>query len=425
LRIKSALNGLEAPAIGTKVLAAVAAIYVLGALVHAPATDAQLSGLPHVRIGSLALAPPAVLSGDSPHYLVIVNSIIEDWDLDLANNYGAAAAGGWQTGARYRGVALDRHTEVDTAGRELSFHSIFLPLLLSVVAWPFRGTAWVEPVCISLTLAAVLISLALFARRSGLAAHWMAVLAIATPLWCYSRDIWTEPWLAAIWIGLLFSQSLPVIFLLALVGTLIKYNFVLIPVSMAVVFWFKGERRRAGVLAAAGILGIVIAIGTVQYLFRDMDHFNLFHLGGHNRSTATLGQAIVPLRFQLTGLVGMLLDPEAGLLPFFPFLAWGFWQLRKGGYVFLPVIVFLIVNGTYPGWRGGAGFSSRYLVPIVPALIVAVARAKPKGYVFLLALAYGALWGILAGVFPAIAYDRTPVQSVTLIVGHLAKLAGL
>jgi len=408
---------------GRKALAVIVVLYLASSFFQSPIEDSQLVGVPHIRVGDGAVAPPMVLSGDSPHYLLTVNSIIADGDVDLANNYRDAGSGGWQAGVRFRGEALEHHTETDSQGKERSIHSIFLPLLLSPVALPFRGTQWVEPVCILFTLAAMLAAFVVFLRRSGLDSRWVLVLAVATPLWCYARDIWTEPWLTVVWVGILFSGSLPVLFVLGLLGTLIKYNFVLVPVSMAVVLWFRGERRKAYVLAASGVLGIVIAIGTVQYLFQDVDHFNLFHLGAHYRTAdAPLRHKIAPLWPRFRWLVGILFHPESGLLPFFPFLAWGLWRLRKGGPVFVPALVFLLLHATYPGWHGGTGFSSRYLVPLVPALVVAVASGKPRSRLFIVALAYSALWGALAGIYPSLAYDRTPVEIGLHVWRHLSGL---
>ncbi|MFB3904946.1 MAG: hypothetical protein ACE15E_15955 [Acidobacteriota bacterium] len=425
--MKSAFDLTGAGAVlATKWPVIVAAFYGLSLPLQMSIAESQLSGLPHIGFERAAVAPPLVLSGDCPHYLVIINSLIEDGDFDLANNYRKAAAGGWQAGARFRGVALDHHCETDSAGREISLHSIFLPILLSVVVWPLAGTPWVETVCITVTAAAVLLALLAFSRRSGLSGHWMALLALATPLWCYSRDIWTEPWQAAAWIGLLFAQSPAALFLFGLAGTLIKCNFVLVPLSMAVVIWFKGDRRRAFLLAASGMAGVLIVIATAQYLFRDVDHFNLFHLGGHyHAADATLRQKIVPLRLQITGLFGMLLDPEAGLLPFFPFLAWGLWPLRKGGRAFLPVLVFLVVNGAYPGWAAGSGFSSRYIVPALPALVIATASARPRGYLFGAAVIYSVFWGLVGGLTPPLAYDRTPVGVVVFVLKRLFLWPGI
>lgn len=401
----------------------IATLYLLSVFLQPPTADAQLTGVPHVRVGDFVIAPPAVLSGDSPHYLLIVNSIVGDGDVDLANNYRDAESGGWQAGVRFRGLAIDHHTETDSEGKERSFHSIFLPVLLSAAAWPFRGTQWVEPVCIAFTLAATLAALLVLARRSGLDRRWIMVLALATPVWCYARDIWTEPWLLAIWVGLLFCGSLPLVFALGLAGTLVKYNFVVVVVSMAGVFWLRGERRRAYVLAGAGIVGIALAIATAQYLFQDVDHFNLFHLGGHYHGVdATLRQKIVPLRPRLAWLVGILFDPEAGLLPFFPFLAWGLWNFRKGGPVFVPAIAFFLLHVAYPGWHGGTGFSSRYLVPMLPALVIAVAGAAPRSWLFVTALAYSGFWGIVAGLCPYLVYDRTPLGILRLVWSRLFTL---
>ena len=45
---------------------------------------------------------PDVQSGDEPHYLVMIHSLLDDRDLDLANNYRAAHRGGWRRAAGSR-----------------------------------------------------------------------------------------------------------------------------------------------------------------------------------------------------------------------------------------------------------------------------------------------------------------------------------
>ena len=44
---------------------------------------------------------PRVISGDEPHYLVLINSLLRDGDLDLANNYAAVHQGEPQAGLRF------------------------------------------------------------------------------------------------------------------------------------------------------------------------------------------------------------------------------------------------------------------------------------------------------------------------------------
>lgn len=59
---------------------------------------------------SAASRLPRVLSGDEPHYLVLINSFLLNGDLELSNDYAAVHHGGTQAGLRYAGEALDDHT---------------------------------------------------------------------------------------------------------------------------------------------------------------------------------------------------------------------------------------------------------------------------------------------------------------------------
>ncbi len=52
-----------------------------------------------------SLGLPAVDTGDEPHYLVMINSVISDGDFDLANNYRNVHLGGTQAGEVCRGAA--------------------------------------------------------------------------------------------------------------------------------------------------------------------------------------------------------------------------------------------------------------------------------------------------------------------------------
>ena len=170
------------------------------------------------------LAPPMVVSGDSPHYLVMINSLIEDGDLNVKNNYDQALQGDWDAGARFRGFLIDRHLDHSVDAKERSFHTPFVPLILAGLVFPLRGTKWVEPVCIWLIMAGTLAALWFLAVQIK-SPLWAAAVALGTPLWCFSRDVWTEPWTAAAWIGLLFCQHPAAVSILAFCGTLVRYPF--------------------------------------------------------------------------------------------------------------------------------------------------------------------------------------------------------
>lgn len=343
-----------------------------------------------------------MLSGDSPHYLVVVNSLIEDGDFDISNNYRQGEAGDLDFGRRLRGTPIDHHVDRTSDGKELSVHAPFLPMALAPVAWPFRGSEWVEPVCIFVSLAVAFAGVVRFARGAGWS--FAIMLALATPLWSYARDLWTEPWAAAAWVGLMFSRHPGVLAVLAFSGTVLKYPFALVPMIMGAFAFQERDYRRAAVLLGAPVLALLFSIVFIQYLYQDVPHFSLFHLGSH-----------AGFNWPFDGIYGLLLDPVDGLLWFSPFLAWGFGSFRKGGAIYLPAIAFFLVHAGYEFWSGGTGFSARYLVPMLPVLVWGVKEAEPKGWVFRLALAWSALWAFIGGVFPYLAYDR-PVWDLLLLI---------
>jgi hypothetical protein len=345
-----------------------------------------------------------VLSGDSPHYLVAANSLVEDWDFDLRNNYDQALAGDWDMGARFRERETDRHVDTDSLGRQYGVHSPFFALLLLPAALPFAGTQWMEAVCVWLTLGAGLAGIWLYGewlRRRQLTKHQVTtslfLLALATPLLCYSRDVWTETWILLIWMAMLLSTHLGVLSLLGFLGTLIKYPFAVVPVVMGLVALHRREKARALAMIGSAGAGILAAIGTIQWIFQDVEHFSLFHSGRHRG-----------FDLPFDGMVGLLLSPETGLLLFFPFLAWGLWRLPKEREIYLPAIAFFLVHASYQGWAGGTGFSARYLLPLLPIVTAGIAGSNRNTILFRIAVLYGVFWGLFGGVFPAFVYDRSP-----------------
>lgn len=398
-----------------KVFVLVAVVYLLASLIYGPVDFDELEGVPHIRLGPFALARPMALSGDSPHYLVSVNSLIEDWDFDLTNNYTQAREGDWDMGARFRGQKIDRHVDIDRHGRQLGTHSPFFALLLVPFTLPFWGTQWVPVICTLMTLAASLAGLWLYRKWLGRleidrreAVTSLLLLAFATPLLCYSRDIWTEPFVLAIWMAMLISTNLWVLALLGFAGTLIKYPFVVVPMTMGIVALHRRQLRRAMALIGSSLAGLMIVIGTIQWLFQSVDHLSLFHSGRHRG-----------FDLPFDGMVGLLLGPETGLFLFFPFLAWCLLRPPRTREVYLPALVFFFVHAAYQDWHGGTGFSARYLVPLLPILTMAVAATGHKTILFRIAALFSLFWGLLGGFLPALVYDRSPWGVLAHIWNHL------
>ena len=396
-------------------IALVVLTFLVATTVHAPSDEKEMRGLPSLRWGQFAVGLPRVLSGDSPHYLVAVNSLVEDGDFDLSNNYDQALRGDWDAGSRFRGVEVDRHVDVDSRGRELGTHSPFFAMLLAFFAWPLAGTLWVEPLCIWLTCTAGLVAVLFMGQRlSDLQNQNSSVVifaALASPLLCYSRDIWTEPWIAAIWMALLSARNVKAKFLFGFLGTLIKYPFFVVPAAMGIALCLKGRVRSGLALVGSALLALLTVVVTAQWMFQDVtDHQAIFHSGVHTS-------------FQLSpwGSVGLLIHPANGLLIFFPILLWGYRRVWENPEEWLPLVTFFGVHALYADWMGGTGFSSRYLVPMIPILMVSVQWSAFRSRLFTGVALYSLAWGLAAGFFPAIVYDRTPWGIFSHVWTHLGS----
>ena len=396
-------------------IALVALTFLVATTVHAPSDEKEMRGLPSLRWGQFAMGLPRVLSGDSPHYLVAVNSLVEDGDFDLRNNYDQALGGDWDAGWRFRRVEIDRHVDVDSRGRELGTHSPFFAMLLAFFAWPLAGTLWVEPLCVWLTCTAGLVAVLFMGQRLGRLRYRNSTVvvfaALASPLLCYSRDIWTEPWIAAIWMALLSARDEKAKFLLGFLGTLIKYPFFVVPASIGIAQCLKGRVRSGLALVGSALLALLTVVVTVQWMFQDVtDHQAIFHSGVH-------------ASFQLSprGVVGLLIHPANGLLIFSPVLLWGYRRVWKNPEEWLPLVTFFGVHALYADWMGGTGFSSRYLVPMIPILMVSVQWSALRSRLFTGVALYSLAWGLAAGFFPAIVYDRTPWGIFSHLWSHLGS----
>ena len=395
-----------------RLMVVVSLIWFASSWLQPPIGPEPVNGAFRIRAGPVTVAPPMVLTGDSPHYLIMVNSLIEDGDFDVSNNYEQAQAGDWDTGARFRSSSLDRHTDQSSDGKQYLTHPPMMPLILAAFVFPLRGTAWVEPACIWVVMALTLLAVWVFAFKTGDHGFWAGLLALATPLWFYARDIWTEPWAMAAWVGLLFVRSFWGLAALALLGTMIRYPFLVVVVAMAGVSAWEGDRRRAWALSGGGAVGLLLSVGMAQWIFRDVGHFSLLHMGVEHSASGGMSQVIAPFGLPFRGMVGLLFDPEDGLLPFFPYLVWGFPRLVSGFRRYLPVLALYLFYSSYQVWHAGAGFSTRFLVPALPALILAVRESRPRSRLFWLAVLWGLGWGFFSGLLAFWTADRTMWEAV-------------
>ena len=435
---------------------------VLAALLLAPHLFTGTPACPYPVLG-----PARVLSDDEPHYLVLINTLLNDGDLDLANNYAHVHAGGQDAGAVWAGVrTLDHHTvfpidhrpvdwhtfypfvitpwETDADGvvhpipppgvtppppgaPEYSIHQYGVAFLLAPVLWPFHGTTWLEPAalfCSGLAVVGAMLLYRLLLRRFT-ADDWTvnaitAVAFLGSPIWFYGRSLFLEGILTFCAVGayaLALRKNwsfLPGI--LVGIALQLKAHEALIGLPLFVDFLARREWRRAAWMA----LPVAASVGLLLWLCA--------RLYG---SPLTPPQPFV-LGNPLVGLGGLLFSGGWGLVWFCPVavLAVVCWPafVRKHG---RPAVVagsgfvlFFLLMICYMGWHGSYG--PRHIVPVLPLLLASL-TALPEMRMYRHA-AFKALAWVLAAVsvivngFGVFLYAQFWTQNPYLHIWELLRL---
>jgi len=250
-----------------------------------------------------------VFSGDEPHHLVNISSLLRDGDFDLTNNYAAARGGGDALGARFSGIDVDHHTVWFLGGErhlwrdvygiggvrwlargdpavalprtgkapyalsperpEYSQHPQGIALLTAPLLLPFRSTQWIEPLALLLTAVFVMCGLMACGRLLSLYAidgatiWWTVLLCLcASPLWHYARTLFGEAHLfasCAVGFSLALASRKPAAAGVAFgLGILIKPVILLVPLPLCCLFAWKRDWR-SFLRFSAPILAFVLA----------------------------------------------------------------------------------------------------------------------------------------------------------------------
>jgi hypothetical protein len=373
-------------------------------------------------------------SGDEPHYLAITHSLAFDFDLDLANNYGAAEP------LIADGTLLpETHIQPGVGGVLRPIHDAGMPLLFAPVvrvmaplaSWTgshlsasamqrlrltpaglYRKLLSLVMASIGAFLACVLFDALMTIGASRRAAFWTAMLvALSPPLVIFSILFFTE--VVSALLGLLAFRTLaldrestPRQWLLAgaAVGFLLlvharNVGLVAGLVVIAAVRLLR-ERSQIRTAAFAAPLAFMLAVRTAV-IHLSWGTFVTTPIASPGSWTG-LGDV---LRVAFTRLAGMLVDQEFGLLPYAPVFAlaivgiFAMWRADRplarnvtivaGAYLLTVLLPF-----TNPiGWTGGWCPAARFMTPIVPLLALGLVRGMavtPRPVVmFVLALQIG------------------------------------
>jgi hypothetical protein len=358
-----------------------------GALVRAMLVVAVL-----VALGCAAGAPvPATYleqtTADEPQYLLSAISLVEDHDLDIADELAAQR---WRA---FHEANLPEQTKLLADGRRLSPHDPLLPLLLAV---PVALGGWVGAklalAVLAGLLAAVLVWTAVRRLRVplGTAVLVTLVLCLSPPLAVYGTQVYPElPAALAVAVALAALtgplRTRGCLLAGAAVVTLpwlgVKYAPVAAVLAVLATWRLWREGRRTAVLAWLGGLGVAgVAFALVHLAvyggltpYAVGDEFTTGELGVVGAAPNYAGRSV--------RLVGLLVDRAFGLVAWQP--AWlltvpalaALARRRPDGWAVLAApaavgwLVATFVALTMQGWW----WPGRQVVVVLPALVLVLA----------------------------------------------------
>jgi hypothetical protein len=311
--------------------------------------------------------------GDEPHYLMVADSLIRDHDLSLERDYAEG---------RYRDfhpAPLAPHYRVRGKGGEIySLHAVGL----SLIVLPAYAVASYAGASFLMALLGVWLAWELRAMLRawiGDGADGVAwIVALSPPLVHYAGLIFTEIPAALVVARALRQGRAPTSWRSALVtGAALAFlpwlNVRYTILTLALLAFGLAARPAARVALAWVVPSIASAAALALFHFHLYGFFDPRRVYGRRPELSLAG---LP-----NGLPGLLFDQEFGLLAYAPVFALavpGFALLwrdsRRLAIVALVLVVSVLsIAGAWPMWRGGFNPPARFLVPVVPALALAVA----------------------------------------------------
>jgi len=293
-----------------------------------------------------------------------------------------------------------------------------------------------------------------FLRRFGLSrrgALWAAcLLGLATPMWVYSRDFFAEPLFTACLLGTLYLATdagrgrtpgrLVFAGLVTSLGILTRVSFVPIAAIVAAYITLSSGDARVGARRAAWYAAACIP-GLVAVAALNLWRFGGIFLTGYH--TAFDRGFSVPVA---KGLLWNIASPYRGILFYAPavvIFALGirdFVRRHRGeAWLMISIIAYVfILYSKWWAWHGGWCWGPRFLIPIVPLLLLpGLVRARTKKWLVVAAAILGVVgFGVqVAGILInyTTAYDywikikrldwaEANIQSLSPIAVHLKAL---
>ena len=343
-------------------------------------------------------AAPNSPGGDEPHYLIITQSLLEDGDIRIENNYRQ------RDYASYFGGALEPHYLV--RGKNGQIYSVHAPGLPAIVLpgfalFGYRGAEATVMLLAALT-GALIWRIGWHATRNAGAA-WFAwgAIATATTFLVQGFTIYPDgPAMVAVAAAVLLllrlsgAASPPGVW--ALAGASLPLaalpwlhtRFVLIAAGFGVVIAVRVVADRArpiglrlGRLAAFAVIPLASALGWFAFFYV---------IYGTPNPAAPYGNAAdTHLKYSPAGLVALLFDGQFGVLTYAPVLIAALvgWlrpvdrTSRRVGLEALAVMALYVPAATtyWMWWAGNPAPPARFFAAMLPALALPLAAGWTKG----------------------------------------------
>ena len=298
--------------------------------------------------------------GDESFYLLLTESIVRDFDFDLANQYADQSRS--ETGRRDLRPQLGDPTGPN--GEQYSRHEPFLSLLL-VPGYLIAGLGGTLAT-IAFFAAFLVRSTIRFLEEEGIDEATVRIVfpffAFGPPIVFYAARIWPEVPAAFFFVEGLrgVRHRRPQRWVAALLGlALLKLRFVLVAAPLATRAMMRSRR---GLIAALLIIALPLVV--------------LWLISGSATNVHSVGELFAPgTGGPLHGFFGLILDGAAGITFQAPFFLLGLFAMtrwrdmpdgfRVGLVASLLYIVFLIPRSE---WHGGWSPPLRYIVFLMPVL---------------------------------------------------------
>ena len=341
-------------------------------------------GLAFYVLLGMRVPGPAGPQGDEPHYLTMAQSLLEDGDLDLANQFARREYRAFFAGN------LEGHTSpASPPGRMYAVHMPGLAALIlpAFAAGGYPGVRLLLAALSALTAWLVHRVVLGLTRSAPLALAAWAILALTPPLPIYSSAVYPET-LAALatavflWTSRRDGDRLGVALSGLAAAALPWLHPKFLPLAVVGLGLTLARRGPRGARLAGAALFFASLLGFFAFLKLTYGRAALDAAYGPGFA------ADVSLARIGAGLPGLLFDRQFGLLAVGPVYALAVpglllllrWRTGEALRAALLAGATLLVGGSFSMWWGGASPPARFVVPALPALAVGLAlalRARP------------------------------------------------